>query len=107
MVAPRTDEKHLPVAGIPGKSPWWVPDITHSITAHCLVANRLATRYLKSGPAAKAPVAKRRTPPLPRATTPKVTSSKTQLSVKREAPFDRVSSLTRLRQAGRSRIGVA
>ena len=54
MVAPRIDEKRFPVAGTPGKSPLCVPDMTHSITAHCLVANRLVTPYLKSGAAAKA-----------------------------------------------------
>jgi hypothetical protein len=31
MVDPRTDEKRLPVAGIPGKSPVCVPDFTHSL----------------------------------------------------------------------------
>src|SRR2546429_78990 len=55
MLEPRTDEKRLPVAGIPGRSPLCVPDMTHSITAHWLAANRLVNPYLKSGTAAKAP----------------------------------------------------
>src|SRR6266699_956392 len=83
MVAPRTNEKRLPVAGIPGKSPWCVPDMTHSRAAQWLAANRLINSYLKSGTAAKARFAKLRSSSLPRATTPKVTSSKTQSSAKR------------------------
>src|SRR5207237_1372906 len=83
MIESRTDEKRLPVAGIPGKSPLCVPDITHSIAAHWPAANRLVNPYLKSGTAAKARFAKLRSSSLPRATTPKVTSSKTQSSAKR------------------------
>src|SRR5438552_19106413 len=83
MLEPRTDEKRLPVAGIPGRSPLCVPDMTHSITAHWLAANRLVNPYLKSGTAAKAPFTKLRSSSLPRATTPKVTSSNTQSSTKR------------------------
>src|SRR6266478_7832206 len=83
MVEPRTDEKRLPVAGIPGKSPLCVTDMTHSIAARWLAAKRLVNPYLKSGTAAKARFAKLRSSSLPRATTPKVTSSKTQSSAKR------------------------
>src|SRR5262249_37430955 len=83
MVEPRTDEKRLPVDGVPGKSPVCVPDMTHSITVHRLVANRLLNSYLKSGIAAKAPSTKLRSSSLPRATAPKVTSSKTQSATKR------------------------
>src|SRR5713101_5908796 len=57
--------------------------MTHSITAQWLAANRLVNPYLKSGTAAKAPFTKLRSSSLPRATTPKVTSSKTQSSTKR------------------------
>src|SRR5258708_6957059 len=83
MLVPRTDEKRLPVAGIPGQSPLCVPDMTHSIAAHWLAANRLVTPYVKSGAAAKARFTKLRSSSLPRATTPKVTSSNTQSSAKR------------------------
>src|SRR6266481_1145546 len=83
MLEPRTDEKRLPVAGIPGRLPLCVPDMTHSITAHWPARNRLVNPYLKSGIAAKASFTKLRSSSLPRATTPKVTSSKTQSSTKR------------------------
>jgi len=45
MVEPRTDEKRLPVAGIPGRSPLWVPDMTHSMTAHSL-SGKSASQFI-------------------------------------------------------------